>query len=451
VLFRSAYPDPTYRQWIAQEWAARLEKSKRENTQFEPLELAIQAKDGSTKLAIVGVVALEGSLAGEHLVVLIDITERRKAERQLEESRRLASLGALAGGIAHDFNNLLTPILAHVDVALAEISPTSPCFTTLSEIQMAANRATGLVRQILAVSRPGDESKTSVDLVPLVDEVVHLLRASLPSTISIRTCIESNAPAVRADPTRIYQVILNLATNARDAMEGSGGVLTISVCRAKDGRLELTVSDTGVGIEPELMDRVFEPYFTTKVSSGGTGLGLATVRSIVGSLGGTITLQSERGKGTTVNVFFRAIDEERSSSRMEQPSPQPSMLSSSGGQHILVVDDEPMVARAAARMLIKMGYRATTAKDPEKALAIFRADPSFAAVLTDYTMPSMTGTDLARELLEIRPVRILIATGNPGLLEETINRKAHIRRVISKPYGMAALGEALSALFSDEH
>ncbi len=440
-----AYPDPTHRTWVAAEWTARLERSKRDNVPFEPMELAIRAKDGTEKLAMVSAVALEGSLAGEHLVVLVDVTERKRAERQLEESRRLASLGALAGGIAHDFNNLLTPILAHIDIALAEIPPQGFLHNSLSEVRIAARRAAALVRQILAVSRPGDESKTRVDLVPLVDEVVHLLRASLPSNISIQTQIESQGSSLLANPSRIHQVILNLATNARDAMGSSGGVLMISVNRTEGNHVKLSVSDTGSGILPELLDRVFEPYFTTKMSSGGTGLGLATVRAIVTSLGGTITIHSELGKGTTVNVLFPTLeDDHRPVSRASDESMKHSVVNGQG-LHVLVVDDEPMVARAAGRMLTRLGYRTTLAHNPVDAIAAFQSDPSFAVVLTDYTMPGMTGLDLAKTLFQIRPICILIATGLAECLTEEKIRAANVRQILMKPYGMAALSDALAA------
>lgn len=446
-----AYPDAAYRAWVAKEWSARYEKSKRENMPFEPMELTIRTKDGSIKLVNAGAVALAGTLAGGHLVVLVDITEQRKAAKQLEENRRLASLGTLVGGIAHDFNNLLTPILAHVDVALTEVPPSNPLFTGLSEIQQAATRATALVRQILTVGRPGDESKTNVDVVALVEEIVHLLRASLPASIALRTHIEHQAPTIRANPTRIHQVILNLATNARDAMDGQGGVLTIGVARAEGNRLRLSVSDTGAGIKPEIMDRVFEPYFSTKMATGGTGLGLTTVRSIVTSLGGTITMRSEPGRGTTVDVFIPAISEVSPLMDLAEPAlqPVPSAPVTLRGHHILVVDDEPLVGRAVVRMLMKLGHRVTLTYGPEEALDAFRADATIEVVLTDYTMPGMSGIELAPKMYEIRPIPVLLTTGNAERLSDPVLREAHVLRILSKPYGTTELSEALAAALSD--
>lgn len=437
-----AYPDSTYRAWVAMEWSVRLEKAKRDNSPFEPMELSLRAKDGSTKLAMVSAAALDGTLMSEHLVVLIDLTERKQAEKQLEESRRLASLGALAGGIAHDFNNLLTPILAHVEVALAELVPNTALHSSLSEVRVAARRAGGLVRQILTVSRPGDDSKTRVDLVPLVDEVVHLLRASLPSNISIQTQVDSQGSSLFANPSRIHQVILNLATNARDAMGSSGGELMITVNRTDRQTVRLSVSDTGTGIAPELMGRIFEPYFTTKMSMGGTGLGLATVRAIVTSLGGKISIQSEIGKGTSVDVLFPLIGDGRPALRHESSSTHFAAVTGQG-QHILVVDDEPMVARAAARMLTRLGYRTTVSHSPVDAIALFRADPSIEAVFSDYTMPVMTGLDLAKAIFAIRPICIIITTGLAERLTDATIREASVRQVLMKPYGMAALSSAL--------
>lgn len=444
-----ACPDQTYRKQVIHEWNARFQKSRRDNTRIDPIELTIRAKDGSEHLATATAVALEGSLATVHLVVLVDITEHRRAERQLEESRRLASLGALAGGIAHDFNNLLTPILAHVELALAELPQNSTLHSSLSEVRVAARRAAALVRQILAVSRPGDDSKTRVDLVPLVDEVAHLLHASLPSNISIETQIDSQVSLLFANPSRIHQVILNLATNARDAMGSSGGVLVISVGQTDKQTVKLSVSDTGTGITPDLLGRVFEPYFTTKMSTGGTGLGLATVRAIVTSLGGTITIQSEVGKGTTVDVLFPVIGEDRPSLRAKSSAKDFAAVTGQG-QHVLVVDDEPMVARASSRMLSRIGYRTTVCHSPVDAIAVFRADASIEVVLSDYSMPGMTGLDLAKTLFEIRPVCILIATGLADRLTEENMREANVRQILMKPYGMAALSDALVAALADK-
>jgi PAS domain S-box-containing protein len=446
-----AYPDPTYRRWVITEWKTRYAKSKRENTPLEPMELTIRTKNGGERVAVLGgTVPLEGIFAGEHVVVLVDITERKKTEQQLEESRRLASLGALAGGIAHDFNNLLTPILAHVELALAELSSTSSLHRGLSEIQTAASHAAALVRQILAMSHPGDESKTSVAIVPLVDEVVRLLRASLPSNISIQVQIEPNSPVIFANSTRIHQVLLNLATNARDAMTTSGGKLTIAITRVDEKWVKVSVTDTGVGIEPDVLSRVFEPYFTTKFSSGGTGLGLATVRAIVTSLGGSITINSTPGKGTTVDVLFPALNE-KDAVKCIAPAVQPLPPLTGQGQHILVVDDEPLVARAAARMLIRIGYRTTIVNNAADAIAAYDADTSIAAVLTDFTMPGMNGLDLARTLFELRPTRIILATGLAEHLTDENMKRAKVQQILLKPYGMAALGETMAAVLADKH
>lgn len=440
-----AYPDPDYRAQVQREWVRRLEQAKRDATTFEPMELTIRAKDGSQKIALVTAVTLVGTFAGEYLVVFLDLTDLRKAERLLEESRRLAGLGALAGGIAHDFNNLLTPILVHAEVALAEVPEESPVAASLLEIRAAANRATTLIRQILAVNRPEGESQTRVELIPMVNEVVHLLRASLPRSISVEMELDSDAPAVFANSTRIHRIISNLAMNARDAMANVGGVLTISVKRAEGDRVRIAVRDTGIGIPPEIKERVFEPYFTTKRSVGGTGLGLATVRSIVHALGGTISIDSELGKGTAVDVLLPAMPQARSKrDSASSPKVACAVTTSQMGLHILVVDDDAMVARAAARMITRLGHRTTIAESPKKALEVFRVDSSFDGVVTDYKMPEMTGLELAKSLYGIRRIPIWIATGYSDRLTEEALREAHVLCVLSKPFELSRIAATLA-------
>lgn len=444
------FPEPTHRHVIQEKWRAKLRTSKRDRVPFDPVEVTFRAKNGEKKLVMAGPSPLAGKWTGGYLIVAIDVTERRNTERQLEESQRLAALGALSGGIAHDFNNLLMPIVTNVELALADLPEGSLLTTNLSEIRVAADRAAALVRQILAMSRPGDESKTRVDLAPLIEEVIRILQVSMPPSISIRTQIERNAPCVFANSTRIHRIILNLATNARDAMKTTGGILTISLARTQDNQLKLSVADMGVGIEPALMERIFEPYFSTRVSSGGTGLGLSTVRTIVTALGGTLEIHSEPGKGTTVDVLLPALPTQQADFKMRSVAVErDSTPLRSRGQHILVVDDETLVTRAAARMLSRMGYRVSIATSATTARDMFQADPTIAAVITDHTMPDMTGLDLAKELYAMRATPILLATGYAEHLTAETLREAHVLQLLSKPYSMAALAKALGSILPD--
>jgi len=377
------------------------------------------------------------------VVTFRDITEREELEERLQQAQKMEALGTLAGGIAHDFNNILTPIIAHTEMALDDIPEKSPLRFSLEQVLKAGERARDLVQQILAFSRQKESKRVLLKIGPIVKEVLKLLRASLPATIEIRKDIVADPRSISADPTQIHQILMNLCTNAAHAMREKGGVLEVDLANesldsVSDGinlglhpghYLRLTVVDTGQGMSPEIMEHIFEPYFTTKEKGEGTGLGLAVVHGIATSIGGTVTVQSEPGKGSAFHVYFPAVESEAPSSiRSGVPHP-------GGTERILLVDDEKSMIDALKPMLERLGYSVIARTSSIEALQVFRSDPSeFDLVVTDQTMPGLTGAELAKELLRIKPaIPIILCCGFSALINEEGAEAIGIRGYIRKP------------------
>jgi len=384
--------------------------------------------------------------------ILLDITERRKAEAdkqrlelQLRQSQKLEAIGTLAGGIAHDFNNILSPIIGFTEMALADIPSTSQMSENLEEVLKAAYRARDLVRQILFVSRyVPEQQRVAVDLSSVSREALKFLRALLPTTIEIRRELEEGV--VLADVSQIHRVLMNLCTNAAHAMSDRG-VLDVTLKRVNLGKadlaarsivdlmpgsyMELSISDTGSGMDTATMERIFDPYFTTKEVGKGSGLGLAVVRGIVKKHDGTITVRSEQGKGTTFTVYLPIL--EASVHRVadtEKTLPR-------GNERVLLVDDERIVVDMGKAVLDRLGYRVTTETESPHALDLFRSRPhEFDLVITDYTMPHMTGIELSREMHLIRPdIPIILCTGYSQ--EVTVESAAELGvELVMKPFAM---------------
>ncbi|NTU60266.1 MAG: PAS domain-containing protein, partial [Deltaproteobacteria bacterium] len=398
---------------------------------------------------------LERDAAGRvarQIGVLRDVTLEREAEasradlaEQLRRAQKMEAIGTLAGGIAHDFNNILTPILMNAEMALRYLDDPDSARDALGEILVAAERAKDLVRQILTISRKEPDAPLApVPLGPLVKEVAKFLAASLPSTIEIRTEVDPTCGAVVGDLSQLHQVLLNLCTNAGYAMQERGGVLTVALGHAPekgDGRwLRLSVRDTGPGIPPAVLGRIFEPYFTTKPAGKGTGLGLAVVQGVVTNLGGTVSVESRPGEGTTFEVLLPEADRAALSVVLDLPE-----APRGEGQRVLVVDDEPAIREVVERVLLSLGYRVTACAGSAEALAAFGADPgAFDAVLTDYTMPGMNGLDLAAELMRLRPdLPVLLGTGYAESVSEELVAARGLRALLMKPYTKQKIGEAL--------
>jgi PAS domain S-box-containing protein len=353
--------------------------------------------------------------------IIRDISERKRLETQLRQAQKMQAIGTLTGGIAHDFNNILSAILGYAELALDEVEQGSAVWHDLQGTLTAGRRAKDLVRQILAFSRQTERARTSIHLHLLVEEALALLRAALPSTITIRPIIDRNAGAVLADPTQMQQVLINLCTNAAHAMRETGGVLevrleplelaldapSIAPGLKAGAYVRLTVQDTGYGMPPAILERIFEPFFTTKGMGEGTGMGLAVAHGIIAHHEGAITVQSTPGQGSTFAVYLP---------RSDSPGTAPPLTEEpvvGGKERILFVDDETALVHVGRATLQRLGYQVVVCTSSAEALETFRAAPySFDLVITDRTMPSLTGEVLVRELHQIRPdIPIILCTG----------------------------------------
>jgi len=347
--------------------------------------------------------------------------EKRKLETSLIKAQKLETIGTLAGGIAHDFNNILSPIIGYAEMIQLDVPGNSVLYENVQEILKAAGRARNLVQQILAFGRQGEQAVKPVQMRMVVKEVLTLLKATLPSTITVRQDIAAAPVVVHADPGRLHQVIMNLCTNAFHAMEDTGGTLTVSLksvdLEPTDVRRypglesgsygQLSVSDTGSGIAANALPKIFDPYFTTKAPGKGTGLGLAVVHGIVTGYGGYISVYSEPGQGTTFHVFLPRVVLDAA------PAKETSAAVPMGDERILLVDDEEQIVQMEKQMLERLGYDVSIRTSSIEALEAFRAQPhAYDLVITDMTMPNITGDKLSQKLKHVRPdIPIILCTG----------------------------------------
>ena len=384
---------------------------------------------------------------------------RLELEAQLRQAQKMEALGTLAGGVAHDFNNLLGTIIGNAQLANEDLRDGRPAQESLSEIMRAGRRARELVQRILTFSRPRDQQLQPIQLRAVLEEAVRLLRSIIPAGVELVFSSASDVPAVRADPSQIHQIILNLATNAWHAMESQTGRIEIRLDASRVDRAQrnpdlrpgsyvrLTVGDTGRGMDATMLTRIFEPFFTTKAPGEGTGLGLSVVHGIVRNHGGAIIVESEVGRGSTFTLYLPASD---------APAVAAPLAFSSGaaalgrGEHILYVDDEASLVNLAERYLARLGYRVTGHTRAADAVAAFRADPqAFDLVITDSNMPGMSGTDVAKQILTLRPGTPVVLTSGylrPAEIEQA--RALGIREVILKPNTIDELGPAVRRLLS---
>ena len=392
-----------------------------------------------------------------------DVSERIRAEAerqalaaQLKQAEKMEAVGRLAGGIAHDFNNILGAILGYGELAQARAESDPLLKRYVDTIVNAGNRAKALVAQILAYSRAEGGLQEPVILGSVATEVCDLLRGSSAANVDVRLSVPPEEAMVMGDPTRLHQLVMNLASNAIQAMPG-GGVLEVALSRrtlAAPVRTRLSevaagewavleVKDTGEGIAPAVIDRIFEPFFTTKPAGRGTGLGLALVHSIVKEHNGAIDVVSQVGQGTTFTVWLPRLES------ANVTAPAAPAATAGRGQIIMAVDDEPEVLAALEDMLATLGYEPAGFTDSRAALEAFRADPRrYEAVISDEVMPSLTGTQLAVELRRLKPaIPIVIATGFGGAGFETRAHAAGVNRVLRKPYRMQEIGDALGGVF----
>ena len=384
-----------------------------------------------------------------------DITEHMETEEQLRQVQKMEAIGTLAGGIAHDFNNILAAILGYAELANLDIDEGSQAKYNLRQSLKATHRAKDLVQQILSFSHRGKQERKPLDIRPIMEEGLKFLRSSLPTTIEIRREMEEDLGTIEADPTQVHQILMNLCTNAAHAMDERGGMLLVSLGKVTVDRatsaaapgiepgsyLRLRVSDTGHGMPPEMMKRIFEPYFTTKEVGKGTGLGLAVVHGIVKSYGGGITVSSEPGKGSTFDVYLPRI--EGSSNLLTPDRPEPLPLGRR--ERVLYVDDEKAIVEIGRNILEHLGYEVAGETSSVEALELFREQPDrFDLVITDMTMPNMTGDKLAQEILRIRPgMPIILCTGFSEHITEERARAMGIKEYVLKPLAIRDLAVAI--------
>ncbi len=376
---------------------------------------------------------------------VVNVTEEKKLRSQLMHAQKMEALGTLAGGIAHDFNNILFAIIGYTELALEAIPEKSQVSEDLSRVLRATERAKEMVKQILTFSRQDRTEMKPLNIGPVVKEELKFLRASIPSTIEIRCNVDPDLGIILGDPTQIHQVIMNLCTNAVHAMHNRAGLLAVNLANAEivaesaeglerlaPGKyVRITVTDTGYGILPEIIDRIFDPYFTTKGPGEGTGLGLSVVHGIVKNHGGIIRVSAEMGKGATFNVYLPAIQ-----GYSDLPGSESEFhFVPTGDERILFVDDEQPLADLGKEMLERLGYTVTATTSSLDALNILRLQPhKFDLVITDLTMPDMTGLELASALRSIRPdIPIICCTGFSRPLSPEDASKAGIGALIMKP------------------
>ncbi|MGD8971217.1 MAG: CHASE2 domain-containing protein, partial [Desulfobacterales bacterium] len=396
--------------------------------------------------------------------IVRDISEKKKSElehkelqTQLITAQKMEAIGTLAGGIAHDFNNILAAVMGHTELSLRDIPESSPLKRRLVNVLNACLRAKELVHQILTFSRqhkiPGPPQPIQVGLI--IRETLKLLRSTLPTTIQIHTHIDSSRTVLIA-PTQMHQIMMNLCTNAKHAMEENGGILTVALRDAalppasdsghrdldlpSGSYVKLTIKDTGHGMAPDIVNRIFDPYFTTKEKGDGTGLGLATVHGIVKNHGGSILVESAPGSGSAFHVYLPHAN------AVQLPNREtPAHLLPKGCERILLIDDEDELVIVGRDMLQHLGYQVVTATSGQEALAIFRKKPEqFDMVLTDMTMPDMTGDTLSRELLKIRPdIPVILCTGYSEKIDAVEARQIGIRAFVLKPLTLGQLAQTV--------
>jgi two-component system, cell cycle sensor histidine kinase and response regulator CckA len=451
VTALSTEPEETLRVILEETSNVELRYHRRKDGRTVPVEIKGRGAElGGKQVNIAAVRDISKRLRAE--------SEKAQLESQLRRAQKLEAIGTLAGGIAHDFNNLLTPIIGYTEMALVDPHLDQRLKGNFEQILQASLRAKDLIKQILASSRYiKEQPKVPVEIGSVIKDALRLLRSSLPATIEIRQAVESGSAL--ADATQIHQIFVNLCTNASHAMDDKG-IIDVSLARVdlssdelesppvsdlKPGPyLRLSVTDSGCGMDPETLERIFDPYFTTKEVGRGSGLGLAVVDGIVKQHNGAISVRSSPGSGSTFSIYLPRLEEEGFT---------PGALRSgipTGTENILLVDDEQGVLDMGVQMLESLGYRVTPAIDGLLALTIFHENSDeFDIVITDYTMPKMTGTDLAREIRRIRPgMAVILCTGFAQKLTEQDARKQGFEFVL-KPFGLKELAAVVRKLLDD--
>ncbi len=440
----------------------RLDKIFKGQNVASSVEFKIRAKSGREFCVLINsniIYAANGKPKGATAVVH-DITEQNQAEEekknleyQLQQAQKMEAIGTLAGGIAHDFNNILSVIIGYTELILMNGNVGGEVRQNLKEIFSASKHARDMIKQILAFSRQNKQERKPIQVAHIAKEAIKMLRASLPTTISIQHHIEKDTGVIEADPTQIHQVLMNLCTNAAHAINEKDGVLEIhlgnididqkaaaDIPGLKTGSyLKLSVKDSGEGIHPEVQQQIFNPYFTTKEKGEGTGLGLAVVQGIVKSNNGAVTVESEVGKGAAFHVYLPTINRKlRPDDEISTPLPM-------GCEHILLVDDEQPLVEIGKQMLERLGYSVATRTSSIEALELFKVDPNrFDLVITDIVMPNLTGDKLAKKIINIRnDIPVVLCTGYSEKFTRQNASEMGIQSFLMKPLVMRDLANTI--------
>jgi PAS domain S-box-containing protein len=456
-----------YRFWIDLSDRAWIINELREGRDVLHKECHFRRSDGAERIGAYSARPVKVGGKACMLFVIQDITERklleeehRMLEQQLFQSQKMDAIGQLAGGIAHDFNNILLAVSGNAKLASMDLATEDPLQNNMSEIIRGCDRATDLVRQILLFSRPQGQGQGRQALVlsDVIKEALKLVRVTIPAMIHIDTDLDTPVPSIYADESQIHQIVVNLSTNAVQAMGEKSGQIRLSIDETtlegdlpdidKGHYVRLHVADNGCGMDPTTIKRIFEPFFTTKATGKGTGLGLSVVHGIMKSIEGGITVESELGKGTEFCLYFPADTQQH---QIESVEPILSTKATGKGKRVLYVDDDSSLVLLIKRMLERAGYVVTGISDPIEALAIFRDNPdSIDVVATDLSMPGMSGFELAKELFATRPdISIFMTSGYVRPEDEARAKEVGIRSLILKPNTLEELRNVLDQLFSE--
>jgi len=395
-----------------------------------------------------------------HVAVIRDVTKEVNMEMQVRQYQKMEAVGTFAGGMAHDFNNILGIIIGNTELAIDEVPRWNPVRNNLEEARKACLRAKYLVEQLRTFSQKTDPKKSAIRVTPIIEETFKFLRSSIPSTVEMRYDMLSDSDTIIADPIQINQVLLSLCTNSVHAMGENGGTLEISLGSvtldeetatrynelSAGSYLRLTVSDTGLGIEPGVLNRIFDPYFTTKEPGEGKGMGLSVARGIIRNHNGTIRAYSEQGKGATFHVYLPLVEVEVSEETGKEE------FLPTGDECILFVDDEQKLVNLGKQVLGRLGYSVITRTNSLEALELFRKNPGqFDLVISDLTMPVMTGDKLGKELIKLRPdISIILCSGS---IEHTLKDKAKdlgVKAILMKPVEMKSLANTVRKVLDAE-
>ena len=450
-IMEKCYPAPEYR-------AEVLQYMQNATTEWREIEMTTKA--GVAIDTIWSNVKLDDNT---QIGIGLDITDKKKIEDSLREKQKTESLGILAGGIAHDFNNILTVILGNAELAKGDLPESSPIKYFLKAILQAGNRATELVQQILTFSRNQKVDKQALKSSPIIIEALKFIRSTLPTTVEINEDIGSDCGLILANETNIHQLIVNLCTNAIHAMEDEKGELSVKLAQVQLSQadlqgqsgfsagpfVELSVEDSGCGMDKETMAQIFDPYFTTKEVGKGSGLGLAVVHGIVQSCGGFIQVKSNPGSGSQFQVYFPVIEAQSNDDIKKEKE---NLSTAPYIETILFVDDEEAIVNMNKQLLERYGYKVVGVTSSETALSIFRTSPQkFDLVITDQTMPRLSGAGLAGKMLEIRSdIAIILCSGYSTVITDKEAKLLGIKKFLMKPVEKALLLSAIREVVDDD-